>query len=164
MKPSHPDPTPEDNEKGVQMERKLYGSLYQAITSRKIAAFGKPDAMVITNDGRFFLVEYKFQERFEPGNCGGVKVDFYGHGLPKSQAEKYMRIYRDHKVRTLLYVVEPSGWIFKGWLDGLESKGVYFDTPGTVKTVRRIYPLFNFDEKVRPTKGDETMPVSRDAT
>lgn len=142
MKPLRPNPTPEAYKKGTVMERDLYGSLASAQHSGRIAAFGAADAWIIFG-GEFALIEWKAQERFEAGWCGGVRVTFDGHGLERTQAERYMRIYDTFGIKTLLYIKEESGVVFKQWIHILEQAG-YFDTPGTIKKVRRIYPLSAF--------------------
>jgi len=133
--PSRPHPNEAGHERGRHIERRLFDSLAQAQHNGRITAFLQPDALVIPNAGPPFLVEVKGQAAFEP-------PPFRGHGLPVSQAIRYEQVRLSTRLRTLLIVYDDDGR-HHAWLDTLEH-GQHFDTRGTIKTPRRIYPLTGF--------------------
>lgn len=91
-------------------------------------------------DGRYFNVEVKVQEAFEP-------PPFFGHGLPPRQIASRLRFHRETGIRTLLLVREKASnsTAYWQWLDTLDI-GVSYDTHGS--RPRRIYPLEAFNKGV----------------
>lgn len=109
--------------------------LCRARDEGRISDFLQPDALAIGHDGKPFLIEFKGQDRFEA-------PPFAGHGLPVTQARRYEQVRLASGVRTLI-VVRETGGTMRQWLDVLED-GEHFDTAGTVKTPRRVYPVSSY--------------------
>ena len=91
----------------------------------------QPDWIVFKN-GRYFIVEVKNQEAFEP-------PPFKGHGLPIWQVESRKNFLTITGIDTILLVKDSHGWMYQ-FLSVLEDDN-FFDT---IKSKRRIYPIDNF--------------------
>lgn len=135
MKPREPHPRPEADQRGRHIEDRLLARLRQAQDSGTVYQFMQPDAVVVNRDGQLFFVEAKGQSLF-------TAPPFDGHGLPRDQALRYKFVHTAYGIRTQLIVWDDTACWWQ-WLDVLEE-GEHFDTAGTIKTVRRIYPLTNF--------------------
>jgi len=135
MKPAEPHPRPEAHLRGRHIEDRLLARLKEAQTNGTVYQFLLPDSVVINRDGQLFFVEAKAQSRFEA-------PPFDGHGLPVAQANRYAFIFAAYKIRTQLIVWDDETCWWQ-WMDVLEA-GRHFETAGTIKTPRRIYPISSF--------------------
>jgi hypothetical protein len=133
--PSDPHPSPGGHQRGWRGEARLQRDLRRAQDANLISAFLQPEAVVVPVAGYPFMVEAKDQEHFEA-------PPFDGHGLPVWQAMRYEQVRLATRMRTVLTVYEGDVR-YKAWLDELEA-GDHFDTAGTVKWPRRVYPLTGF--------------------
>lgn len=116
----------------------MQSELSEAERQGRVSAYLQPDALVLPCLGRPFLCEAKSQEAFQ-------SPPFDGHGLPVWQATRYEQVRLATRLRTLL-VVYDDHVRYSAWLDELEQ-GDHFDTAGTVKWPRRIYPLASFERR-----------------
>lgn len=135
MFPSTREPSAAANIRGRNIENKLFNNLVAGVDRGSIEMFCQPDAIAIGKDGPFFI-EAKGQDRF-------LAPPFDGHGMPVRQVENYMKLYKTTGMPTQFLVWEDNVSFWQ-WLHVLES-GESFDTAGTVKTPRRIYPLSAFN-------------------
>jgi len=105
-----------------------------------------PDWVGVNGDD-WTAVEVKAKELYTPDD------DFphYGIGLNKSQLFLRKKLQEGTGIRTyLLCFVKGTNDIYGAFLDELEAKGVYHDTP--IKNIR-VYPL-EFFEKWVTLDGD----------
>ncbi|MCA1781890.1 MAG: hypothetical protein LC679_06860 [Intrasporangiaceae bacterium] len=135
MKPREPNPRPKADVRGRHIEDRLRVRLRDAKNTGRLHQYMQPDAVVSGRDGQLFFVEAKGQSAFKA-------PPFDGHGLPRDQALRYMFIFELYGIRTQLIVWDDNTCWWQ-WIDALEQ-GQHFDTSGTIKTVRRIYPLSSF--------------------
>lgn len=136
MEPLEPHPRPEADKRGRHIEDRLLQRLRDAKNAGRIYQYMQPDAIVQGRDGQLFFIESKGQSAF-------TAPPFDGHGLPRDQALRYMFVYKAHGIRTQLIVWDDET-VWWQWIDTLEE-GEHYDTAGTIKTVRRIYPLTSFN-------------------
>lgn len=136
--PSNPHPDEAGHARGAHIEARLHEELARARDRGVIATFFLPDAVVLTNAGEVYFIEAKAQDHFEA-------PPFNGQGLPVDQARRYEQVRLATRIRTL-FVVYDGQQRMSCWLDQLEG-GKHFDTAGTIKTRRRIYPLTNFPHR-----------------
>lgn len=143
MPPLRPDPDEAGHRRGRHIEDQLLNTLRDAQARGVIEGFLQPDAVVLTKTGGIYFVEAKSQDHYEA-------PPFDGHGLPRSQVRGYMKVWlrTKPKIRTW-FVVYDGDRRYDEWLDHLEDGGDddRHDTPGTIKSVRRIYPLSRFNVK-----------------
>jgi len=153
MRPSSPEPTPEADARGGRIEKHLFRLLCKRLERGDIEAFCQPDAIVVKKDG-IYLVETKCQEHFRP-------PPFPGHGLPLAQVRNYMAIHEKTggQVRTKLVIWDKKR-IYSQWIDALEE-GEHFDTSGTIKHTRRIYPLESFEVYGEKPQRENIVPFPR---
>ena len=135
MSPREPHPRPQAHERGRHIEDRLLKRLRTAKQTGTVYQYLQPDAVVVNRDGQLFFVEAKGQAVFK-------SPPFDGHGLPVAQALRYMFVHKAHGIRTQFIVWDDTTCWWQ-WLDVLED-GQHHDTPGTIKTPRRIYPLTSF--------------------
>jgi hypothetical protein len=135
VKPLRPHPTDAGNLRGRNIEHRLLSRLQASKEAGRIGMYLQADAVVLDADGDVFFVEAKGQSAF-------TAPPFDGHGLPVAQALRYKLIHAAKGIRTKLIVWDDDA-VWWQWLDVLED-GEHFDTKGTIKTPRRIYPLTNF--------------------
>lgn len=135
MSPSSPHPDELGHRRGRNIEDKLLADLEAARQAGHLRAFGQSDAWALTWTGDLYLIECKGQDSYKA-------PPFDGHGLPVAQAERYALVHEQAGIRTWFVVHDEFGRC-DAWLDALE-RGPHFNTAGTVKTPRRIYPLANF--------------------
>ena len=83
-------------------------------------------------DGKWYCVEVKHKEPFEP-------PPFKGHGLESYQADMRIRLHNELGVRCLFLVIDMDGTVYWQWLDLLEQTQ-YFTTRKGV----RIYDIKHF--------------------
>ena len=83
-------------------------------------------------NGKYYVVEVKHKEAFEP-------PPFYGQGLDVRQVKARMKFYRCTGIRCLFLVIDMQGRVYWQWLDVLEQ-GEHFDTKKGV----RVYPIDGF--------------------
>ena len=87
--------------------------------------------------GQWAVFEIKDKELFEPG----PNFPNWGAGLDKRQLWLRMQLFNDLGWRTYLLVfVKGTDDIYGAYLDELEKKGGYYDTPKRI----RIYPITSF--------------------
>ena len=141
MQPSNPHPTAADDKAGRDAERKDFLRLLEGwLQSGAILAYAMPDALVVLPDRTAAMFEYKFQEIY-------TAPPFNGHGLPVSQAERYMRIRELSGMPTQLIVQDkPYGLLYTRWLHYLQTTD-HFETAGKKKTPRRVYRATQFHQR-----------------
>jgi len=94
----------------------------------------RPDFIVKRKGYPPVIVEIKTQERFYP-------PPFEGHGLPIHQVENYMLLYKEEKIKCILFIIEPdTGIVFGEYLHKLEEGEKFI----TQNRRRVVYPLRNF--------------------
>ena len=126
-------------QKGIKGENFVREFLYNNKKKFKIVDVAQLDTLLRLYDGSWLHIEIKTQEPFVKGK----NIKFDGHGLPTWQVRKYMKLYKEKEIRTMLVVVDIQDKIlYKSYLDELEN-GTHKDTSGNKN--RRIYPLSNFD-------------------
>jgi len=128
-------PSPAAHQRGWRGELRLQRELDQLVAEGRIQAFMQPEALVIPAADAPFLIEAKDQDRFKA-------PPFDGHGLPVWQVALYERARAATGLRTMFLVYDGPD-CFRAWLDELE-RGPHFDTAGTIKRPRRIYPLTSY--------------------
>lgn len=133
--PSNPHPDQNGHERGRFIEGVLRAELDEARERGEILLYLQPDALVLDARGQAFLVEAKGQDCFR-------SPPFDGHGLPIAQLDRY-EWWRAETGQPCLFKVYDRAERYDQWLHVLEA-GDHFDTAGTVKTPRRIYPLSSF--------------------
>lgn len=88
---------------------------------------------VVTRNGKWYLVEVKHKEMFDP-------PPFLGQGLPLYQVKARMRFYAATGIRCMLFVIDKNtGEPCWQWLDVLEGTE-YLDTRKGI----RIYNIEHF--------------------
>ena len=88
-------------------------------------------------DGSWISVEVKGKKLFSPGN----NYPHWGAGLNKSQLFLRTQLLKDLGLKTYLVVFVPeTDDVYGAYLDELEAKGGFYDTPNGI----RIYPISNF--------------------
>ncbi len=98
----------------------------------------QPD-WIAMKDGEWTIFEIKEKELWEPG----TNFPHYGIGLDISQIFLRKTIQGGLQLRTyLLCFVKGSDNIYGAYIDELEAKGGYYDTPSKI----RIYPLTSFEK------------------
>ncbi len=129
--------TPKDAEtKGLHLLRELG---YEARQS--------PDWLA-TKNGQWVCIEVKCKELFEPGH----NFPHRSAGLAKVQLNRRQKLLHDLSIRTYLLVYEKgTDAVYGGWLDELEAKNEFFDTP--INNIR-VYPIKNFSKGVEAIRGD----------
>ena len=89
--------------------------------------------------GQWVVFEIKEKELFEPG----TNYPYWGAGLNKSQLYLRTQLLNDLDWRTyLLIFAKGTGKVYGAYLDELEKKGDFFDSPNGI----RVYPISNFEE------------------
>lgn len=83
---------------------------------------------------RWYLLEVKYKERFQP-------PPFWGHGLDKIGADLRLQFYQDTGIRPLFLVFDPDGDYYWQWLDVLVN-GEYFTTRNGIL----IFPIHKFEK------------------
>lgn len=134
LQPLHREPTPEADRMGREAEGHLRIELVRAMNAGLIRGVAFPDAVVLSMCGFLYGIELKATERFTP-------PPFEGQGPPVAQVGYYRTL--EPFMATLVVVREPSGGEFRQWLHVLDA-GARFDTRGTNKTPRRVYPIENY--------------------
>lgn len=126
-------------QKGFKGENFIREFLYNNKDNFEIINIAQLDTLLRLKNGSWLHIEIKTQEPF----VKGFNIKFNGHGLPVWQVKKYIKLYKEVDIRTLLVIVDiEADVLYKAYLDQLEE-GLYKDTKG--KKRRRIYPLSNFD-------------------
>ena len=116
-------------EEGIIAEQKARKWLIK----KGIKYFQQIDWIFKPSNGKYYCIECKARELFEP-------PPFWGTGLDKSQLALRMQLYRDLGIDTILLVFEKgTPNIYWQLLSRLE-KGEYFDTKNDI----RIYPISRF--------------------
>lgn len=99
------------------------------------------------NEGRDFIFEAKYQERYTAVYKGRKTGPFDGHGLPPGQVKARIEFEERTGIASVFVVFDKeTGEIFWNLLSELE-KGKHFDTRGTRNGPRRIYPIDNFKKE-----------------
>ncbi len=89
-------------------------------------------------DDEWFVFEIKDKELFEPGS----NFPHWGAGLNKNQLYLRTQLLEQLGLRTYLMVyAKGTAMIYGAYLDELEKKGNYYDTPKGI----RIYPIDSFE-------------------
>lgn len=138
--PLRPEPVRDDELRGQAAERALRRTLRRRVEEGRLHAVVFPDAVVVPFLGaRPFCVDLKSQERF-------VAPPFDGHGLPVLQADEYDALRIATGIDTLLVIWEPNGG--SQWHARLSDcvNGEAFETAGSHKYPRRIFPIGAFNE------------------
>ncbi len=92
--------------------------------------------------------EVKGKELFTPG----ANFPHYGAGLDKSQLYLRTRLLGELGLRTyFINFVKGSDEVYGAYLDDLETKGEFYDTP---KNGIRIYPIDNFSKGFEAIRKD----------
>lgn len=98
----------------------------------------QPDWCAVNGDD-WTVVEVKNKDLFTPGN----NFPHFGIGLDKSQLFLRRKFQEGTGLRTyLINFVPDTDEGYGAYLDELDEKGGYYDTPGKI----RIYPLEHFEK------------------
>ena len=98
----------------------------------------QPD-WIAMKDGEWTVFEIKDKELFTPGS----NFPHYGIGLDRSQIFLRKQIEQGLTLRTaLICFVRGTDDVYIAYIDDLEAKGGYYDTPSKI----RIYPLSSFEK------------------
>ena len=89
---------------------------------------------IVKHENRYFIVEVKHRELFEP-------PPFYGTGLDISQLERRRQLFDDLGIDTILLVMTKDKTYYQNIFSYLE-KHEYFDTKNNI----RIYNIKGFKE------------------
>jgi hypothetical protein len=107
----------------------------------------QPDLFAKNSKGEWLIFEIKDKELFSPG-------DNYPHwaaGLNKSQLYLRIKLLEELRLRTYLIIfVSGTDEVYGAYLDNLEAKGEFCDTPNGI----RIYPISNFNKGAEAIRGD----------
>ena len=96
------------------------------------------DWVAKNDEGNWVVFEIKEKELFTPGR----NWPYFGAGLNKSQLWLRMQLLDDLGWRTYLITFEKgTDKVYGGYLDELERKGGFYDTP--ISHIR-VYPLTSF--------------------
>lgn len=113
----------------------------------QIEHVGQIESWIRLVSGEYHFFEIKTQEPFEP-------PPFMGHGLPRWQIQKYLKMQAECDVTWNLAIFDTVSYIgYKQRISVLED-GPYHDTHG--QHPRRIYPMESFEiwaEDWRKTLG-----------
>jgi len=94
------------------------------------------DLIVLDFKGKYFMVEVKYQEAFEP-------PPFAGHGLPPYQVKARLAFYQKTGIRCLFMVFDKNDKdIYYNWLDELNAGNQFLTS-----TKSRV--IFDINEFVR---------------
>lgn len=95
---------------------------------------------VAKKDGKWTVFEVKEKRLYTPDHV----FPHYGIGLNKTQLRQRLEYYKDTGLRTyLICFIKDTDDIYGAYLDELDTKGVYRDTP--VQNIR-VYPLEFFEK------------------
>jgi len=105
------------------------------------------DWLAKNDKGEWIVFEIKEKELWEPGS----NYPHWGAGLDKSQLYLRTRLLQDKGERTyFLNFVKGKDEVYGAYLDELEAKGEFYDTPNDI----RIYPIKNFSKGKQAIKED----------
>ena len=94
---------------------------------------------IAQKDGEWIIFEIKEKDLFTPGS----NFPHYGIGLDKSQIFLRKQVHEGLTLRTsLLCFIKGSDDVYFAYIDELEAKANYYDTPSKI----RIYPLEHFEK------------------
>ena len=95
---------------------------------------------VAKKDGKWTVFEVKEKRLYTPDQ----EFPHYGIGLNKTQLWQRLEYYKDTGLRTyIICFIKGTDDVYGGFLDELEAKGIYCDTP---KQNIRVYPLEFFEK------------------
>ena len=101
---------------------------------------------VAKKDGKWTVFEVKEKRLYTPDQG----FPHYGIGLDKTQLRQRLEYYKDTGLQTyIICFIKGTDDIYGGYLNELEAKGIYRDTP--VQDIR-VYPL-EFYEKWKTLDG-----------
>lgn len=145
---------PEMEELGRRGEDRRRRELHHLLTTGEVKFYCRPEWIVATTSGLLYFDEVKTQSRFE-------KPPYDGHGLPVLQVERYIALHDMTGFPTLLTIYDADEPVmFRQWVHVLQD-GDHFDTAGTRRSPRRVYPLTSYRRyELSQSVGDGVRAVA----